>query len=227
MMDKLTTYRLPCIAGIENDADPIFEMITLIQEEERVKLGQELHDGVSPLLVVANLYLDFVRARTELETLSIGRIRASVLSAIESIRSISARLVVSKKLDGCLIHLITQLINTIGNVKPFEICFEHSPEDLIAGINPEVKLAVYRIVQEQMNNIIKHSKADHVEIRMVRENECLHLMISDDGVGFDPTKPASGIGLTNIEARIKQLEGSMTIMSSPGKGCRLEISLAL
>ncbi len=221
------TDGLPFVDAMENDANPIFEMITLIQEEERVRLGQELHDGVSPLLVVANLYLDFVRARTELEIISIGRIRASVLSAIESIRSISSRLVVSKKLDGSLISLITQLIRTVANVGPFGIRFEHSSEDSLAGINAQAKLALYRIVQEQMNNIIKHSKANQVEIRLFCENEVLNLVIGDDGVGFDPTRPVRGIGLTNIEARIKQLDGRLNVMSSPGKGCQLDISLPL
>lgn len=225
-MNKLTDG-LPCVAAIENDADPIFEMITHIQEEERVRLGQELHDSVSPLLVVANLYLGFIRARSELETLSIERIRASVSSAIENIRNISSRLVVSKKLDGSLIYLITQLAKTIASVKPFEIRFEHCSEASIAGVNAQVKLALYRIVQEQLNNIIKHSKANSVEIRLLYINEVLNLVIIDDGVGFDPTRPVGGIGLTNIEARIKHLNGRLNVVSSPGKGCKLEISMCL
>jgi signal transduction histidine kinase len=203
-----------------------FKMLALIQEEERTRIGHELHDGVNPLLSLAKLYLEFVHAKTAKEKFAKNQVGSVILSAIENIRSISSQLVISEKTNCNIIQLINDLISKINDSGIFKISFRHSSEHRLSKLSAYIRLAIYRIIQEQLNNIIKHSKAGLVEVRLFWRKGMISLLISDDGVGFDTTKATSGIGLTNISSRVSQFNGIMKITSMPGKGCTLHISLS-
>jgi two-component system sensor histidine kinase UhpB len=205
----------------------LYKMVTLIQEDERVKIGRELHDGVNPLLALAKLYLEFVIAKTEKEKFAKEQICEVILSAIDNIRSISSQLVISQRINYSLVKLITELIKKINGIDLFKINFKHSSEREVSKLGDQAKLVLYRIVQEQLNNIIRHSKARCVEIRLICKTGTANLLIEDDGVGFDSTKITDGTGLINIAARVNQFNGNMEITSSPGKGCLLNISLPI
>jgi signal transduction histidine kinase len=202
-----------------------FKMLILIQEEERTRIGHELHDGVNPLLALAKLYLELVPANTQKEKFAKEQICSVILSAIENIRNISSQLVISQKTDSSLIKLITEMINRINGIGLFKIRFKYCKEDLITELCSYRKLVLYRIAQEQLNNVIKHSKAKHVEVKLGFNKENISLSIHDDGIGFDTTKSFKGIGLTNITTRIKQFNGSVQIESKPGKGCLINVSM--
>ena len=85
----------------------------------------------------------------------------------------------------------------------------------------------YRIIQEQLNNIHKYASASEVNIRLKTDDENMYLTINDNGVGFDTSKKSKGIGLRNIESRVQFHKGHSSIYSSPGNGCRIEISVPL
>ncbi len=202
-----------------------FQMLTLIQESERVKLGHELHDGVAPLLVVAKTYLEFLTAKTAREKFAIKQVRALIISAIENVRDVSSNLVVSQKAECSLVQILSEFVNKIKGIKAFKISFKHCAEDKLSTMSPQMKIVFFRIVQEQLNNIIKHSKATKVMIKIYCGKGMAKLSILDNGIGFDSSKPVAGIGLANMETRLKQLNGKMTITSSPGNGCILNILL--
>ena len=84
---------------------------------------------------------------------------------------------------------------------------------------------LYRIVQEQMNNITKYAQAKEVTIYLTAIDDQILLSIADDGQGFDTSKRNKGIGLKNIQNRIEFYAGSMKIISAPGQGCTLEIAI--
>jgi len=86
----------------------------------------------------------------------------------------------------------------------------------------EQKLTAYRIIQEQIRNIVKHSRAGKAVISLQRENENLVLRIEDDGIGFDDRQTWNGLGLINISNRVEAHKGIMRIQSSPSKGCVIE-----
>jgi two-component system sensor histidine kinase UhpB len=86
---------------------------------------------------------------------------------------------------------------------------------------------VFRIVQEQMNNVLKHSKATETEIRIAVTNQLLVLTIADNGIGFDHKRRVKGIGLMNITSRAEVHNGTVEIISSPGNGCTLKISIPI
>jgi two-component system sensor histidine kinase UhpB len=94
---------------------------------------------------------------------------------------------------------------------------------MLNQLESKKQVAIYRIVEEQLNNIIKHSHARHVNIQLVKEGCQLHLFIEDNGRGFDTETKRRGIGLSNIQSRTEMLHGQLEIISNPGKGCKLRI----
>ena len=201
------------------------QLLSLVEESERVKLGHELHDGLAPLLVIAKTYLEFVTPKTSGERSAKKQACAMILSAIENIREISSLLVVSQKIECSLIQILSEFVNRIKGIKAFKVSFKHCAEGKLSRMTPQMKILFFRIVQEQLNNIIKHSKATRVAIRICYCKGMANLSILDNGIGFDPTKPARGIGLANMAMRLKQFNGEMKITSSPGNGCELNITL--
>ena len=85
---------------------------------------------------------------------------------------------------------------------------------------------LYRVVQEQLNNITKYAKANEAFIILKKQNDTLFLTIADNGVGFDTNrKSTGGIGLTNMKSRIEFYSGKMNVISAPQQGCKIEISI--
>ncbi len=206
------------------------DMLTLqstIQEMERMRIGHELHDGLAPLLVVAKTYLGFVGAKTDMERFAKQQVLDMILSAIDNVRTVSAQLVEYQKIETGLVRMLADFINRIRGLRTFKISFRHCNETRLSSLSPPVKMLLYRIVQEQLNNIIKHSKATRVTIKMHSCKGMVRLSVADDGIGFDPAGPVCGIGLQNIASRLKPLKGNIKIISSPGNGCLVNILLPL
>ena len=202
-------------------------IVSHIQEDEKSKIGHELHDSVNPLLSVALLYLDALKPKSKKEAYAKEQIHSVINMAIKNIRNISSQLVVSEKEFFSLVQQVKNLINTINDCERFKISFEHSPESQLSNMDHPKKIALLRIVQEQLNNIIRHSQAKNVSISIFAKNDEVQLTIQDDGMGFDVSKPSKGIGLFNIASRAKQFNGETQIKSAVGQGCLISITLPL
>ncbi len=144
--------------------------------------------------------------------------------AIAEIRKLSQALVAPSLGDVTLLQVIQALLESIRIASSLEI-------ELITdnyeehAMDADLKLMLYRILQEQMNNILKHSKASKVVVKIGIRNKQVRLLIKDDGVGFDTSKTSSGIGLRNMINRASYYDGITRILSSPGKGCTLEVNV--
>jgi signal transduction histidine kinase len=99
---------------------------------------------------------------------------------------------------------------------------QHITED---QIEDRRKLTLFRIVQEQLNNILKHARAMEVLVRLSMEGDQIVLTVSDDGVGFDVSHHRRGVGITNIVSRAELFGGHVEIQSKPGEGCLLTVNL--
>lgn len=207
--------------------DEFIELQTRIQEEERTKFGLELHDGVNSLLSIAKLYVESIHSTTEEEKFAKEQAYLILASAIENIRTLSAGLIVSQKVETPLLQLISDLIGSIKKLNLFKISFKNSGDCAFSAMCHQQKLMIFRILQEQMNNIIKHSKAKHVNIQINCGDGNVTLKITDDGIGFDTSNVALGSGIYNIKTRVSQYKGKMEIKSSVGKGCILKASFPL
>ena len=194
------------------------------QEKERYELGQELHDNINQILATSKLYLDVAIEEHEPRIELLWKSRKNISLAIEEIRKLSKELVTPTLNDLGLMQSIEELIRTIQTVRKMKIRLN------IAGLDencllPEQKITVYRIIQEQLNNILKHAHASAVFIQLNNINSQIYLLVKDNGDGFDPRAPRKGVGISSIISRVELFNGRVDIESSPGKGCRLEVIL--
>lgn len=195
------------------------------QEREREAIGHELHDNVNQILMAAKLYVEMAmkeeNSREEKLNTAIGFIK----NGISEIRKISRELSAPTLGSQTLLESIESLIEFITCCTDITIDFNHS--EYKHEVDKEQSLAIYRILQEQLNNILKHAEASRVDITLKQSDKETCIIISDNGNGFDTKARRNGIGLNNIFSRATLNKGSMTIDSAPGKGCKLEVSLPL
>jgi PAS domain S-box-containing protein len=193
------------------------------QEQERSFLGTELHDNINQILAVANLYIDCALSDEESRINLMKESKQLVKDAMEEIRKLSKTLLPPSLGEVGLQETLNDVIEKIKLVNDgvhFLIDWKIPDENTL---NEKLKLTIYRIVQEQLNNIFKHAKASNIIITIQQEGEILRLSIKDDGIGFDPAKKRNGVGLQNITSRAGLLNGTVLIKSSPGAGCELII----
>lgn len=202
----------------------ITEVVLGAQERERFELGQELHDNINQILATSKLYLDVAIEETEPRIELLAKSRKNISMAIEEIRKLSKELITPTLNDLGLVQSIRELIRSIQMVKKMKIRLNISGLDE-ESLLPEQKINVYRIIQEQLNNILKHAQASTVIIELNKSNESICLQVKDDGRGFDPRARRKGIGISNIISRAELYNGKVEIESAPGKGCRLEVIL--
>ena len=202
----------------------ITEVVLGAQERERFELGQELHDNINQILATSKLYLDVAIEEREPRIELLDKSRKNISMAIEEIRKLSKELITPTLNDLGLIQSIKELIRSILTVKKMKIRLNISGLDE-STLLPEQKINVYRIIQEQLNNILKHAQASTVIIELNKENEQISLLVKDDGKGFDPRVRRNGVGISNIISRAELYNGKVEIDSAPGKGCRLEVIL--
>jgi len=205
----------------------IAETILEVQEKERIYLGQELHDNVNQILSSAKLYLDQLKLKKAEEKVIIDKVSEFMKTAIGEIRRLSHQLVPSSLRTESLIESIENVIEDVRVINTFNIKFAYNNPEVIELLCDEKKIALFRIVQEQISNIVKHSNATNIRVNLRAENAGVVLYIYDDGFGFDTEKINCGIGLNNIFARVKLFSGSVDIASSPGKGCSLTVLMPL
>ncbi|MEO8582411.1 MAG: PAS domain S-box protein [Flavitalea sp.] len=231
--DKAELLRNQELLAIENEryleaTKAVAQAVVDAQEKERADIGYELHDNVNQILSTARLYLELAR-NDDMERINlIGRSAEGIATAIKEIRNISRSLVPSSLNDLGLIASIDDLVSDIRFTKAIEVEFYN--EGNIEGIIGEkIKLMLFRIIQEQVTNVLKHAEATNLVIEMVAEPNCIHLSIADNGKGFDmlAAKNNKGVGLSNIANRAELFNGKINMVTSPGNGCKLRILIPL
>ena len=196
------------------------------KESERKQIAETLHDSVSALLSSANLHLQATRGLFKGETpVEIDKTQKIIKEASQTIRDLSHTLVSSVLLKFGLKYAIKDMadkysnsqikIDTrIGETRRYEQNFE---------------IKAYNIIQEFINNILKHSKAETAMIKLDEADGKLYLRISDDGIGFDKKKVISkeGLGLNQIDARIQMMQGEFNIDTSLKNGTVVKVVLPI
>ncbi|MDP4151049.1 MAG: CHASE3 domain-containing protein [Bacteroidota bacterium] len=200
----------------------ITRAILTAQERERNHIGQELHDNICQILVSSRLF--FSSAVNENEALK-GLIKYPmelIDSSIEEIRRLSSRQVTPIK-DVDLHELVESILDSLRQNTMIDTTLQYEVDNL--GLSDDLKLNVYRIIQEQINNIVKHASPGKVAISLRTERNELHIDMKDDGKGFDMKKKRKGIGISNMMNRIESFNGQMVMESSPGNGCSVHIDI--
>ena len=195
------------------------------QEKERSEISKELHDNINQILVTIKLYLELALDDSRLKDDLIKRSSEKIMYCINEIRTLSKSLAPPSLNDYGLVEAITELIENIRLTKSFNIDLKVKL-DSINQFNGLQQLYIYRIIQEQLNNIIKHAAAKNVWVELVENYRSIDLIIRDDGKGFNPKEKSGGIGLTNIQNRAEQLNGTLEIISAKNEGCLLKVRIA-
>ncbi len=207
-------------------AENMTKEIIQAQEREREKIGHELHDNVNQILTASKLYIELAikddsPRKNEKLSFAIDHIK----EGISEVRKLSHELSAPTLGQQNLIDSINNLIEPYQASGKFDIDFFFS--DYHTNISRDQALAMYRILQEQLSNILKHSEAKKVEITLKQSDRETYLVISDDGKGFDLYAKRHGIGLNNIYSRTRIFNGRMVISTFPGNGCTLEVVFPL
>jgi two-component system sensor histidine kinase UhpB len=204
--------------------DEVAQSVLQAEEAERKKLGEELHDNINQLLGVVKLYIQHALVNPKMREELLKKSANYITQTIEEIRNLSRSLLPPALNEQSLLESLYQLIEDIRHAKDIEFKVEHEGFDE-AQVPDNKQLVIYRIIQEQLNNALKHSEAKTVVIHLAHYDHRVQLTIHDDGVGFDPEQVKPGMGLNNIRNRIEVFNGEMEIRSTPGNGCTLAVRL--
>jgi signal transduction histidine kinase len=194
------------------------------QENERNELGRELHDNINQILAAVKLQLEYSLENYEEEKCTVERCKSNIEEVIREIRNLSHRLVLPRFAETTLKTEIQKTIDNILQQQPVQLDVQGLNESFVPD---NIKETLYRIIQEQLTNIIRHAKARMAVIKLHNTASTVFLSIQDNGVGFNTTQCRNGVGITNILNRVETYNGSVQIFSTPGKGCRLEITIPL
>lgn len=187
------------------------------QDQERSEISQELHDNVNQVLTTVKLYNEIALkdkfTNTELLEKSVQQLNF----CIETIRSLTRKLSTPVAQEMDLDEAIKDLANSITDTKKVavQVSFNGIKGD---SLNTTLKISIYRIVQEQLTNILKYAEAKNAEVILIRSHDGIILKVKDDGRGFDIQKKRKGIGITNMVQRAEAYGGSLHIESKIGMG---------
>jgi signal transduction histidine kinase len=202
------------------------------QEQERKRIAAELHDELSQDLIILKnriLLLEDEERSIEDRLREVSGINTAVSSALEDVRRISRNL---RPMQLDRLGLTSSIRSMLRAVRESsDTAFEWTLEKIDGLFPRDREINVYRILQEGVNNILKHAEAQKARITVTRQNGGVQLTISDDGRGFDTrilydmTEEAVGFGLQGMRERVELLGGNMNITSEPGEGTEIAIYL--
>ena len=200
------------------------------QEEERKRIAKDLHDGVGQQMT--GLRMAFNKMGDEIEDTSpeqvkaIAELKEMINEASDEVRSVSHRMMPRALTEMGLLPALEDMINKAERNSGMAFQFEH--QNMEGRLPTNIEMGLYRISQELINNILKHSGATHVNVQLFKNPRDVILIVEDDGQGFrPPEKGNEGIGMMNINLRARTINGKVDIESEPEKGTLATIRIPL
>jgi len=210
-------------------------LIVEAQEAERRRVARELHDSVNQLLSSARFRVQSIEERLQGQDDALWRetlkVQALLARAIDEVRRISRNLRPSELDDLGLMPALRSLCSEFAERTGLRLSV--ALEEPAQRCSKETELTLYRIVQEALANIAKHAQAKTVEVRLVWQNGAVQAIIRDDGAGFEPQAVLSGrhrgcgMGLLDMRERAAYVGGSCMILSTPGRGTEIVVTVPL
>ena len=213
----------------EGQMRELSQQLVAAQEEERRKLSRELHDHVGQMLTALRMELgriDRVRpAGDHRVSAALTECRQLVDDMVRIVRDLALGLRPSMLDDFGLqpaLEWLTRDFTRRSNV-PVELQVTGSLETL----SDQHRTCIYRVVQEALTNCVRHARATAIGVVVRAREETIDVSVSDDGIGLDPSRRAAGFGLRGIEERVRELGGTITLLSAAGQGATLSIKLPI
>jgi PAS domain S-box-containing protein len=197
-----------------------------VQDNERRLISRELHDDIGQRLALFGVELDALRRSLaklghEREERQVARLLEQTQELTSDVQELSHQLHSSKLQHLGLRATLVELCNSVSKLHRVtkSITEERFPA--------EVELCFYRVAQEGLNNVMKHSRADRVSVSLSSERGVARLEIKDTGVGFDPARFSKGIGLASMRERLRMIGGNVSVVSAPGRGTEIKAEVRL
>ena len=220
------------IADKEARLNRLLRQLAMVQEEERRLVGLDLHDGLTQILLSANMHLNVLSAETGiLDAGSISElemVRRRLQEAIDEVRRVVSELRPTEIEDFGLVDGLRHYVTGVGQEAGWTVEFTAN----LAGrrLPSSVETAIFRIVQEALTNARKYADASQVRVSLTVRGDRLSLVIQDDGRGFTPEQfgaMGTRLGLVGMEERAQLLGGSLQIHSIPGEGVTVRAEIPL
>ena len=196
------------------------------EENERERIAKDLHDGVGQVMSAAKMNLSAFESeiafKDETQKLSFEKIISLIDEGCKEVRSVSHQMMPNALLKAGLASAIKEFIDKIDN-RILKVNLYS--EGLNERIDNNIEIVLYRIIQECVNNVIKHSGANQLDISLIKDGDGISVSIEDNGKGFNTkdTTKFEGIGLKNIASRIEFLKGTVEFDSAEGRGTMVSI----
>lgn len=208
------------------------QILLAAREKEKKAISKSLHDEIGSSAVILTALLGIVKASVKKgdqkqALLDIAKLDGQIKESIERVKNIVVSLrPPSLENDGALGGAIRDMLENVSAFIHIPHTFAYKPVTGESGVSDSVKILLYRIVQEALNNIVKHANAKHIYVLLERNGPEVHLVVEDDGVGFKPSKQRSirHVGLLAMKDSVELLGGAISIKSAPGKGTRIEVT---
>ena len=196
------------------------------QEEERKRIAKDLHDGLGNLLANVQMQFSTVQNHIHREKTHAYREANQLLGeACGEVRKIAHNMMPGTLTRFGLVSAILDMKNNIEKSK--QISVDVQVYGIKERLEEKVEISLYRIIQELMNNIIKHAQATEVMIQLTRQGDELNLLVEDNGQGFELTqaRAKNGLGIKSLESRVSYVNGTLDIDTAPGKGCSIVVNI--
>ena len=224
-----------CILSISIDVternhfeNKITKAIIKTQEDERYEIGTELHDNVCQILAAAKMSLGMIGPSLDSSVIqSYNQSCDAILLATKEIRNLSHRLAPAFFDNTKLEEAFQSLLKTFNVEENYNILMYFDKQAKNILIAQEIQLSLYRILQEQLRNIINHSNCTDIEVSVFVYHNLLHMRIADNGVGFEMADVKKGIGLANMKRRAELFSGKLYINTSLGQGCEVMVIIPI
>lgn len=200
------------------------------EENERQRIARDLHDGIGQTLSAAKMNLSGVESRlpfaSEADKLAFEKIISLVDESCKEVRNVSHAMMPNVLLKSGLGSAVKDFVEKIDGAL---LKINLYTEGLNQRIDTSTETVLYRIIQECVNNVIKHSGANSLDISLVKDADAIAVTIEDNGKGFDTAllQNGAGMGLRNISSRVQYLNGTVDFDSAPGKGTLVAIHVPL
>lgn len=200
------------------------------QEKERMRVSQELHDGLGQLFTAIKLNVQQIRTNIDLnnnQVLAEGfeLLESNIAVAFNEVKNISRNLMPDVLWQFGLKPAVEDLVDKWNSTSDINVSLQMVEMD--HRFSNDLEKALFRVCQELINNAIRHGKGSNIYVQFINHENSLMLMVEDDGVGFDENAKSSGFGLHNIRSRVEVFEGTVEIDSSPGQGTVTTIEIPL
>jgi hypothetical protein len=196
------------------------------QELERLRVARELHDETGQVLTAVALELRALEGHLDAEGRALlANARRTLASASEGLRDLALRLRPSGLVEHGLGSAIERQAARIRDVSGITV--DVAVTGLPDGVEEEIEIAVFRVVQEALTNVQRHSGARTAGVLVTGHGDHIRVLVEDDGVGFDPGSSTDRLGLAGIHERIALVGGTVTIDSAPGQGTVVSVDIPL